>query len=184
MAKPPNAQAGPGFGFEQPLSRSPARPVQSRFLLVFKRDKLKQPLTRKDHDIIERGNVTVHSGDAVIDALLYSGPDRCNDAYIFKALYGLHPSDIQQIIVVTLRVLLQLDSVGHKPTIELLNTHVRVTSHNAKTGATEFYESFKVFIEEFKKLDPGVNYLDEGPTNAACAAYWLVSNCQIYVDSV
>ncbi|KAG0125929.1 hypothetical protein HOY82DRAFT_672802 [Tuber indicum] len=142
--------------------------VRHSFLTVFKQDKLKEQLTRKDHEIMEEGNVTVDFPDAVIDALLYDGPDRRNDTFVFEALYGLHPSDVKDI--------------SHKETIDLLNRHARVISRNDKTGTREFYENFKVFVKEFKRLDDGVDYLDEGPTNAACAAYWSVYNCQTYED--
>ncbi|KAG0125931.1 hypothetical protein HOY82DRAFT_124779 [Tuber indicum] len=144
--------------------------VRHSLLAAFKRDKLQDPLTAKDREIIEEGNFTEHCVDAAIDAWLYDGPDRRYDTYVFEAIYGLHPSDVRKI--------------SCKQTIDLLNLHGQVISHKDKTGTPEFYKWFKVFIKEFKRLDPGVNYLDEGPTNAACAAYWSVWNCQIYVDSM
>ncbi|RPA91705.1 hypothetical protein L873DRAFT_1712766 [Choiromyces venosus 120613-1] len=143
--------------------------VRNRYLTVFKRDKLKETLKQSDRNIIEHGNVTAHSGDAAIDALLYDGTEGRQDPYVFEALYGLHPSDVKKI--------------SYKETIEILNLHANVIAHRDKTGTEEFYKRFAVFIQALKRSDPGVNYLGGGITDATCAAYWSLLECQKYEDS-
>ncbi|KAG0633212.1 hypothetical protein HOY80DRAFT_1107420 [Tuber brumale] len=143
--------------------------VRKRYLAVFKRDKLNEILTQSDRNIIEEGNVTAHSGDAAIDALLYDGVEGLQDSYVFEALYGLHPSDVKKIT--------------HKETIEILNLHAKVKAHRDKTGTDEFYKRFTVFVQAFKRSDPVINYLNEGFTNATCTAYWSLRECQKYEDS-
>ncbi|KAG0133744.1 hypothetical protein HOY82DRAFT_639467 [Tuber indicum] len=142
--------------------------VRNRYLSVFKRDILKEILKPWDRTIIEAGNVTAHSGDAVIDALLYDGIEGRPDTYVFEALYGLHPFDVKRIT--------------RNETIKILNLHAEVKTHRDKTGTNEFYEKFAVFIEAYKRSDPGVDYVKEGHTNETCAAYWSLLNCQKYVD--
>ncbi|PWW75789.1 hypothetical protein C7212DRAFT_324280, partial [Tuber magnatum] len=142
--------------------------VRNRTLTIFKREKLRETLLQLDQDIIEGGNVTAHSGDAAIDALLYNGVGGREDSYVFEALYGLHPFDVMKIT--------------HKETIEILNLHAGVAAHKYKTGTDEFYRRFAIFIQAFKRLDPRVNYLNEGFMNATCAAYWSLRECQKYED--
>ena len=71
--------------------------VRNRFLTVYKRDGLKETLTPSDVDVIQQGNVTAHSGDVTIDALLYDGTEGRRDSYVFQALYGLHPTEAKLI---------------------------------------------------------------------------------------
>ncbi|PWW80017.1 hypothetical protein C7212DRAFT_341178 [Tuber magnatum] len=142
--------------------------VRNRALTVFKRDKLRETLMQSDRDIIEAGNVTAHSGDAAIDAMLYDGVGGREDSYVFEALYGLHPTDVMKIT--------------HKETIEILNLHAGVKAHKYETGTDEFYRRFAVFIHAFKRSDPRVNYLNEGVMNATCAAYWSLRECEKYED--
>ncbi|PWW80032.1 hypothetical protein C7212DRAFT_361502 [Tuber magnatum] len=151
--------------------------VRNRALTVFKRDKLRETLMQSDRDIIEAGNVTAHSGDAAIDALLYDGVGAREDSYVFEALYGLHPTDVMKIIPA-----LRLTSPAHKETIEILNLHAGVKAHKYKTGTDEFYRRFAIFIQAFKRSDPRVNYLNEGFMNATCAAYWSLRECEKYEE--
>ncbi|RPA92488.1 hypothetical protein L873DRAFT_1794242 [Choiromyces venosus 120613-1] len=97
------------------------------------------------------------------------GTEGRQDPYVFEALYGLHPSDVKKI--------------SHKETIEILNLHANVIAHRDKTGTEEFYKRFAVFIQALKRSDPGVNYLGGGITDATCAAYWSLLECQKYEDN-
>ena len=71
--------------------------VRNRFLMVYKRDGLNETLTPSEKNVIQQGNVTAHSGDVAIDALLYDGIEGRRDVYVFQALYGLHPTDAKYI---------------------------------------------------------------------------------------
>ncbi|RPA94596.1 hypothetical protein L873DRAFT_1814133 [Choiromyces venosus 120613-1] len=144
------------------------RRVRNRFISTFKRDKL-DGVTQSDIDIIREGNITAHGGDAVVDALLYEGVEGRHDTYVFKELYGMHPSDVKKIT--------------HKETLDILNLHAGVRVDNDKTGTDEFYDKFAEFIKAFEWSDPNVNYLIAESTNATRAAYWSLLKCQRYKDS-
>ncbi|PUU82510.1 hypothetical protein B9Z19DRAFT_1074567 [Tuber borchii] len=138
--------------------------VRNRFLTVYKRDGLKEVLTPSDKQVIQRGNVTAHSGDAAIHALLYDGIEGRQNTYLFKALYGLHPSDVKYIT--------------HDKTIELLNLHACIKAGDNQVGRDEFYRKFLVFIEAYQRSDPSVNYLAEGLANETCVAYRSILQCR------
>jgi len=70
--------------------------VRGRFISMFKRDKL-EILTPWDKAIIIGSNVSVHDGDAPVDALLYAGVGARSDAFAFEELYGIHPYDVMKI---------------------------------------------------------------------------------------
>ncbi|RPA90851.1 hypothetical protein L873DRAFT_1716449 [Choiromyces venosus 120613-1] len=144
------------------------RRVRNRFISTFKRDKL-DGVTQSDLDIIREGNITVHRGDAAVDALLYDGIEGRYDTYTFEELYGMHPSDVKKIT--------------HKETIDILNLHAAVRANNDKTGTDEFYKKFAEFIKAFRMSDPKVNYLIGESTNATRAAYWSLLKCPRYKDS-
>ncbi|RPA92491.1 hypothetical protein L873DRAFT_1709754 [Choiromyces venosus 120613-1] len=144
------------------------RRVRNRFISTFKRDKL-DDVTQSDLDTIREGNITVHGGDAAVDALLYEGVEGRYDTYTFEELYGMHPADVKKIM--------------HKETIDILNLHAGVRADNDKTGTDEFYKRFAEFIQAFKRSDPKVNYLIGESTNVTRAAYWSLLKCQRYKDS-
>ncbi|RPB04313.1 hypothetical protein L873DRAFT_1667159 [Choiromyces venosus 120613-1] len=144
------------------------RRVWNRFISTFKRDKL-DDVTQSDLDIIRESSITVHGGDAAVDALLYEGVEGRYDTYTFEELYGMHPADVKKIM--------------HKETIDILNLHAGVRADNDITGTDEFYKRFAEFIQAFKRSDPKVNYLIGESTNVTRAAYWSLLKCQRYTDS-
>jgi len=69
--------------------------VRNRFISSYKRDVLKSD-TDCDSRIIASGNLSVHGGDAVADALLYEHGAR-SDYHVYKKLYGIDPWVIGEI---------------------------------------------------------------------------------------
>jgi len=74
------------------------RRVRQRFISTFVRDKL-GCARQSDINIIKEVNLTVHRGDAVVDALLYNdmGVNGRQDSFAFEELYGIHPFDVKKI---------------------------------------------------------------------------------------
>jgi len=70
--------------------------IRSRFVSTFKRDKLNKE-DPADTKIIRGGNVAMHGGDVVVDALLFDGIGGRQDFYAFEALYGMHPTTARLI---------------------------------------------------------------------------------------
>ena len=72
--------------------------VRARFVSVFKRDILAMK-TAWDTFIIDSGNIIVHEGDVLIDALLYdyNGVGSRTDFFVFTELYDINPQDVLKI---------------------------------------------------------------------------------------
>lgn len=72
--------------------------VRARFLSVFKRDIL-EIKTPWDKFIIDSGNIIVHEGDVLIDALLYdfNGVGSRTDFFVFTELYDINPQEVLKI---------------------------------------------------------------------------------------
>ncbi|KAA8894186.1 hypothetical protein FN846DRAFT_975501 [Sphaerosporella brunnea] len=137
--------------------------LRSRFISTFKRDKLANA-TEADKRIIGTGNAWAHGGDAVVDALLYTGTGGRRDFKAFEKLYGFLPETVQRI--------------SHQPTIDVMNTHAAVIASNYKTGSDKFYKLFAEFVNLFKESGEGYEqgYLDGNPTDVT-HAYWAFVNC-------
>jgi hypothetical protein len=67
----------------------------------------------------------------------------------------------------------------HKPTIEVLNTHVGVIASQYKTGSDRFYALLSEFVKLFEETGEGYEegYLDENVTNNVARAYWAFVSC-------
>ncbi|KAA8893538.1 hypothetical protein FN846DRAFT_751931, partial [Sphaerosporella brunnea] len=132
--------------------------LRNRFISTFKRDKLASA-TEADTRIIAAGNTWAHGGDAVVDALLYTGTGGRRDVTAFEKLYGMSPGAVQMI--------------KHKETIDVLNTHAGVIASKHKTGSDKFYTLFAEFVKLFKESGDGLEegYLDGYPTDVT-RAYW------------
>ncbi|KAA8902718.1 hypothetical protein FN846DRAFT_1022449 [Sphaerosporella brunnea] len=131
--------------------------LRNRFISTFKRDKLASA-TEADTRLIAAGNASAHGGDAVVDALLYTGTGGRRD---FKAFEKL------------------LTYSEHKETIDVLNTHAGVIASKHKTGSDKFYTLFAEFVKLFRESgDDGFEegYLDGYPTDVT-RAYWAFLNC-------
>ncbi|KAA8908829.1 hypothetical protein FN846DRAFT_944352 [Sphaerosporella brunnea] len=137
--------------------------LRSCFISTFKRDKLANA-TEADRRIIAEGNGWAHGGDAVVDALLYTGTGGRRDFKAFEKLYGLPPHIVQ--------------SIEHKETINVLNTHAGVVASEYKTGSDKFYKLFAEFVNLFKESGEGYEegYLNGNPTDVT-HAYWAFVNC-------
>ncbi|KAA8892897.1 hypothetical protein FN846DRAFT_788650 [Sphaerosporella brunnea] len=137
--------------------------LRNRFISTFKRDKLASA-TEADTRFIAAGNTWAHGGDAVVDALLYTGTGGRRDFTAFEKLYGFRPETVQRI--------------SHQPTIDVMNTHAAVIASNHKTGSDKFYTLFAEFVKLFKESGDGLEegYLDGNPTDVT-RAYWAFVNC-------
>ncbi|KAL7275212.1 hypothetical protein RUND412_001861 [Rhizina undulata] len=144
------------------LSMKEYRRVRNWFISTFKRDKLNNA-DGSDIKSIQEGNVTAHGGDAIVNALLYKGPDGRRDASAFEKLYGLNP----------LRVL----AIKHKPTIAVMNTHAGIISSQYKVGSEKFYKTFAEFIKLLKDSDFDESYLDDGELDSLTRVYWSFLKC-------
>ncbi|KAA8893635.1 hypothetical protein FN846DRAFT_923541 [Sphaerosporella brunnea] len=137
--------------------------LRHRFISAFKRDKLASA-TEADKRIIGAGNAWARGGDAVVDALLYTGTGGRTDVKAFQKLYGMSPGDVQML--------------KHKETINVLNTHAGVVASKHKTGSDKFYKLFAEFVNLFKESGEGYEegYLNGNPTDVT-HAYWAFVNC-------
>lgn len=74
-----------------------AKIIRIRFLLTYKRDILKRPLSHEERDVIRERNVVAHDGNISLDATIYDGPGRRKDRFIFQHLYGVDPGAVKDI---------------------------------------------------------------------------------------
>ncbi|RPA90133.1 hypothetical protein L873DRAFT_1783210 [Choiromyces venosus 120613-1] len=74
--------------------------------------------------------------------------------------------------------MLRLTRSGHRPTIDVLNTHTGIAASKHKTGSDKFYTLFAEFVRAFEESGEGyeVGYLDGNPTEVT-RAYWAFLNC-------
>ena len=79
------------------LAAADYRRVRQRFICRFKNRELPDFMEESDHRTIQEGNIRGHREDAAVDALLYEGVEGRRDIFVFRQLYGLHPSDVQKI---------------------------------------------------------------------------------------
>ncbi|CUS11382.1 unnamed protein product [Tuber aestivum] len=144
------------------------RLLRERFISTFVHDKLENA-TQSDLETIKEVNITVHGGDAAVDALLYDGIGGRQDTYTFEELYGMHPSDVRNI--------------SHQETIDILNLHATVKANKDGTGTEDFYQKFGQFVTEFKRSNFKVTYLSEDHTDRTQMAYLAVRQCPTYTPS-
>jgi hypothetical protein len=152
--------------------------LRNRFISTFKRDKLASA-TEADTRFIAAGNTWAHGGDAVVDALLYTGTGGRRDFTAFEKLYGFRPETVQRISeFFAIFKIARLTRSGHQPTIDVMNTHAAVIASNHKTGSDKFYTLFAEFVKLFKESGDGLEegYLDGNPTDVT-RAYWAFVNC-------
>ncbi|KAA8895182.1 hypothetical protein FN846DRAFT_912061 [Sphaerosporella brunnea] len=153
----------PSLKIKSDVSLDAYKLLRNRFISTFKRDKLASA-TEADRRIIGEGNAWAHGGDAVVDALLYTGTGGRRDFKAFEKLYGFPPETVQRI--------------SHQPTIDVMNTHAAVIASKQKTGSDNFYTLFAEFVKLFKQSGEGYEegYLDGDPTDVT-RAYWAFVNC-------
>ncbi|PUU76823.1 hypothetical protein B9Z19DRAFT_1109226 [Tuber borchii] len=141
------------------LSLESYKVARNRFILVYKRDKL-GVRSEADRLAIRAGNATVHGGDAITDASLYTVPvGGREDVGIFEQLYGLNPWSVQRL--------------KYPETVAVLNEHAKVLASDTIEGTEKFYHLFNNFIQLFKETGDGYDeaYLQQENT-PVFNAYW------------
>ncbi|CUS07938.1 unnamed protein product [Tuber aestivum] len=145
---------------------SPYKHQRNRFISIFKRDKL-GIATETDLRIIGARDDLVEGGDAVVDAILYTGLGGRRDYTAFQRLYGFQPETVLRI--------------EHPQTITVLNLHAGVLSSKWTTGSEKFYHLFAEFVRTFAEVGDGFEegFL-KGRATETTHAYWAFLGC---VDS-
>jgi hypothetical protein len=148
---------------------------RNNFISTYRRDKLGS-VTAKDRKIIRVCNASVHGGDVIIDAMLYSstGKDGRRDVDAYERLYGMDPLRVLSISELPLWLYLlgsRLTCTDHKSTIAVLNTHAGVAASQYQKGSARFSTLFTEFVRLFKESGYDESYLSGDATEVTCA-YW------------